>query len=105
MLNSHSIPTHPQVDLHSHLGVDAAPGLRGADDTNSIKSPIMPYLRSLDGFNTHDLAQGLTMAGGVTSMLVLPGSANNIGGQAFMMKPRQTEMNVRGFAFFPFSFY
>jgi hypothetical protein len=60
----------------------------------------MPYLRSLDGFNTHDLAQTLSMAGGITSMLVLPGSANNIGGQAFMMKPRQTAMNVGVFLFF-----
>jgi hypothetical protein len=40
------------------------------------------------------------MAGGITSMLVLPGSANNIGGQAFMMKPRQTAMNVGFSSFF-----
>ncbi|KAH8916979.1 hypothetical protein BT69DRAFT_1355150, partial [Atractiella rhizophila] len=81
-------------DLHSHLGVDAAPALDGAADTNSVQAPIMPYLRSLDGFNTHDMAFKRTVAGGVTSSLVLPGSANNIGGQAFVFKLRPTTANT-----------
>lgn len=34
-------------DMHSHLGVDSAPELVGADDTNSLKAPVLPYLRSL----------------------------------------------------------
>jgi hypothetical protein len=42
------------VDMHSHMGVDSAPGLRGSDDTNSLKSAVLPWLRSQDGFNTHD---------------------------------------------------
>lgn len=78
------------IDLHSHAGVDAEPGLRGTDDTNSVKTDIQPYLRSIDGFNTHDAAFQLSMAGGVTSMLVLPGSATSIGGSAFFFKPRPT---------------
>lgn len=71
------------VDMHSHMGVDASPALRGADDTNSLKSAILPWLRSLDGFNTHDLAFNNSIAGGITTMMILPGSAGNIGGQAF----------------------
>jgi imidazolonepropionase-like amidohydrolase len=67
------------VDLHSHLGVDSAPGLEGASDTNSLKGPSLPWLRSLDGLNTHDDAYALSIAGGVTTALVLPGSANAIG--------------------------
>lgn len=82
------------VDLHSHLAVDPAPALRGSADTNSAKSPILPWLRSLDGFNTHDLAFNLSISGGVTTMLVLPGSAGNIGGQAFVFKPRWTYENT-----------
>ncbi|KAL7413707.1 hypothetical protein BDY24DRAFT_340073 [Mrakia frigida] len=81
------------VDLHSHIGVGAAPGMRGNADTNSIKAPILPWLRSIDGFNTHDQALNNTILGGVTTMLVLPGSANNIGGQAFVFKPRKTSGN------------
>ncbi|KAL8291602.1 hypothetical protein RQP46_001860 [Phenoliferia psychrophenolica] len=78
-------------DMHSHIGVDAAPGLSGASDTNSVAKPVLPYLRSLDGINTHDLAYKRTVAGGVTTSLVLPGSANNIGGQAFVIKLRPTK--------------
>ncbi|KAL4067994.1 hypothetical protein J3A83DRAFT_3786026 [Scleroderma citrinum] len=79
------------VDLHSHLGVGSAPVLQGARDTNSHKSPILPWLRSLDGLNTHDAAYELARSGGVTSAQILPGSANNIGGQAFIIKLRDTE--------------
>ncbi|KAG0708992.1 hypothetical protein DFH29DRAFT_821582 [Suillus ampliporus] len=78
------------VDLHSHIGVGSAPELNGADDTNSLKAPILPWLRSIDGLNTHDTSYELAMAGGVTTAQILPGSANNIGGQAFIMKLRPT---------------
>lgn len=87
------------VDLHSHIGVESAPSLggrrtfqnviynlssllkvvSGAVDGNSHKGPILPWLRSIDGLNTHDDAYNLSIAGGVTTAQVLPGSANNIG--------------------------
>lgn len=51
----------------------------GANDANSPNGPIVPYLRSIDGFNTHDEAFQLAVAGGVTTAQVLPGSANAIG--------------------------
>jgi hypothetical protein len=51
----------------------------GANDVNSKYGPILPWLRSIDGFNTHDDSFELAMAGGVTSAQVLPGSANAIG--------------------------
>ncbi|KAF8805276.1 hypothetical protein BYT27DRAFT_7297664 [Phlegmacium glaucopus] len=78
------------VDLHSHLGVDSAPELSGSNDGNSLKAPILPWLRSIDGLNTHDAAYELAVAGGVTTAQVLPGSADNIGGQSFMIKLRPT---------------
>ncbi|KAF8801695.1 amidohydrolase [Phlegmacium glaucopus] len=78
------------VDLHSHLGVMSAPALSGAADTNSHKAPILPWLRSIDGLNTHDAAYELAIAGGVTTVQILPGSANNIGGQSFVIKLRPT---------------
>jgi imidazolonepropionase-like amidohydrolase len=78
------------VDLHSHIGVGSAPELKGASDTNSRKAPILPWLRSIDGLNTHDASYELAIAGGVTTAQVLPGSANDIGGQAFIIKLRPT---------------
>lgn len=44
-----------------------------------MKGPILPWLRSIDGLNTHDDGYELAMAGGVTSVQVLPGSGNAIG--------------------------
>ena len=67
------------VDLHSHIGVGPSPSLRGANDGNSRKGPVQPWLRSIDGLNTHDEGFRLAVAGGVTTSLVLPGSANAMG--------------------------
>lgn len=78
------------VDLHSHLGVNSVPQLSGANDGNSRKGITQPWLRSIDGLNTHDAAYRLSISGGVTTALVLPGSANDIGGQAFVIKLRET---------------
>jgi hypothetical protein len=78
------------VDLHSHLGVDSIPALKGSSDTNSLKGLVLPWLRSLDGLNTHDDSYRLSIAGGVTTANVLPGSADAIGGQAFTIKLRPT---------------
>lgn len=65
--------------MHSHLGDAPSPGLDGAEDDNSLKGPIVPWMRSLDGLNTHDDAFRLSISGGVTTSLILPGSANAIG--------------------------
>ncbi|KAG6834546.1 hypothetical protein H0H93_009038 [Arthromyces matolae] len=86
------------VDLHSHIGVSSAPHLKGSADGNSHKAPILPWLRSIDGMNTHDESYALAIAGGVTTAQILPGSANNIviqtnqiqGGQSFLIKLRPT---------------
>jgi hypothetical protein len=88
------------------MGVWSIPSLAGASDANSLNGPILPWLRSLDGLNTRDDSYPLVVAGGLTTALILPGSANGIGqsalqtneqlifrigGQAFVMKPRRTK--------------
>lgn len=67
------------------------PHLDGASDGNSLLGIVQPFLRSLDAINTHDAAYKLGVAGGVGTALILPGSANAIGGQAFAIKLRPTE--------------
>ena len=95
------------MDMHSHVGVDSLPELKGSSDTNSHKGITQPWLRSLDGLNSHDEAYRLSISGGVATALVLPGSANAIGarqtnarvnnlivvvgGQAFSIKLRRTK--------------
>ena len=65
--------------MHSHLGDAPSPELEGAIDDNSLKGPILPWLRALDGLNTHDDSFALSISGGITTSLILPGSANAIG--------------------------
>ena len=84
------------VDLHSHLAVGPSPALSGAADGNSLKSPILPWLRSLDAFNTHDQAFNLSISGGITTMLVLPGSAGNIGGEYSLPGPPSLGLGMVG---------
>ncbi|KAH8924813.1 hypothetical protein BT69DRAFT_1318637 [Atractiella rhizophila] len=66
----------------------------GAADGNSMVSPIRPFVRSLDGFNTHDMARRRIVSGGIGTSLVLPGSADSMGGQAFVFKMRKTSENT-----------
>lgn len=70
--------------MHSHVGVGQAPQLNGAEDGNSLKGDTQPWLRSLDGLNTHDDSYELAIAGGLTTSLILPGSANAIGENEFI---------------------
>lgn len=51
----------------------------GALDYDSKNGPILPWLRTVDAFNTHDDAFQLAIAGGVTTVLVSPGSSSVIG--------------------------
>ncbi|KAJ3553840.1 hypothetical protein NM688_g3408 [Phlebia brevispora] len=79
------------IDVHSHLGDLPSPVLEGAVDGNSFKGLAQPWLRSVDALNTHDDGYASAVAGGLTTALILPGSANAIGGQAFSIKLRPTK--------------
>lgn len=74
------------VDMHSHTGVASLPGLGGNEDTNELSSDITPFVRSLDGFNPLDPQIKVIKSGGVTTSLILPGSGNNMGGEAYVIK-------------------
>ncbi|KAI0908019.1 amidohydrolase [Ustulina deusta] len=74
------------IDMHSHSGVDNIPELVGNEDTNELSADITPYVRSIDGLDPNDHQIEVIKSGGVTTSLVLPGSGNNIGGEAFVIK-------------------
>ncbi|KAI8644266.1 hypothetical protein BD408DRAFT_413586 [Parasitella parasitica] len=76
------------VDMHSHMGVDSWPELDATDDTNEMTQPLTPFVRTLDAFNPSDKAIRIVSSGGVTTALVLPGSGNLMGGEAFAFKLR-----------------
>lgn len=74
------------VDMHSHAGVDTLPELRGWSDDNELSNDITPFVRSIDGFNPLDHQIQVIKSGGVTTSLILPGSGNNMGGEAYVVK-------------------
>lgn len=83
-------------DLHSHLGAEGYPLLKATTDENSFvkTSNIAPYLRSVDGINGHDESLKLTVGGGVTSSIILPGSANQMGGSQVVSSPKHDIMKL-----------
>jgi imidazolonepropionase-like amidohydrolase len=66
------------IDSHSHIALD--------DDVNEATSPITPQMMMKDAFDYQDKAIYRALAGGVTTSLLLHGSANMIGGQAVVIK-------------------
>ncbi|KAI7897106.1 uncharacterized protein EV154DRAFT_455231 [Mucor mucedo] len=79
------------VDMHSHMGVDSWPEFDGTQDTNEMTQPLTPFVRTIDAFNPSDNAIRIVASGGVTTVLVLPGSGNIVGGEAFSFKLRPVE--------------
>lgn len=74
------------IDMHSHAGVDSLPSLWGNEDTNEMSSDITPFVRSIDAIQPGDHQIQVIKSGGVTTSLVLPGSGNNMGGEAYVVK-------------------
>lgn len=55
---------------------------------NEVTNPTYPQLRVIDGIDPLDRAIDLALSGGVTTSLVLPGSANVMGGEGAPIKLR-----------------
>jgi imidazolonepropionase-like amidohydrolase len=66
------------IDSHSHIALD--------NDVNEATSPVTPQMMMMDAFDYQDKAIYRALAGGVTTSLLLHGSANVIGGQAIVIK-------------------
>jgi imidazolonepropionase-like amidohydrolase len=66
------------IDPHSHSAL--------GNDVNEATSPVTPSMMMIDAFDSTDKALYQALAGGVTTELLLHGSANMIGGQAVVIK-------------------
>ncbi|NMC32627.1 MAG: amidohydrolase [Veillonellaceae bacterium] len=79
------------VDAHTHLGVYAEPTEWSAEDGNETSGPVTPAMDALDAINPADIAFDDALAGGVTTVMIAPGSANAVGGQCVVLKtPRRS---------------
>jgi imidazolonepropionase-like amidohydrolase len=74
------------IDVHSHLGVYPSPGVSAHEDGNELTNPTTPNVWAEHSIWPQDPGFATALAGGVTSMLVLPGSGNLIGGRGVVLK-------------------
>ena len=74
------------VDAHSHLGVYASPGTRSHSDGNEMTAPVTSQVWAEHSVSPQDPGFATALAGGVTTLQVLPGSANLIGGRTVVLK-------------------
>ena len=74
------------IESHCHIGISEEKiGMIG-DDCNEGTKPVTPTLRAIDAVNPMDAAFHDAIQGGITAVMVGPGSANVVGGQFLFMK-------------------
>jgi imidazolonepropionase-like amidohydrolase len=87
------------IDNHSHIGAGSAPGDEGAqtNDVNEATSPVTANVWVEHSVWPQDPQLPRTLAGGVTTIQVLPGSANLIGGRSVVLKvvPSRTVQGMK----------
>jgi imidazolonepropionase-like amidohydrolase len=74
------------IDVHSHLGVYPSPGTESHSDGNEATSPNTAQVWAEHSVWPHDPGFVTALAGGVTTMQILPGSANLFGGRSVTLK-------------------
>jgi imidazolonepropionase-like amidohydrolase len=74
------------IDVHSHLGVYPSPGIKAHSDGNEATDPVTAAVWAEHSVWPQDPGFSRALAGGVTSLMVLPGSANLIGGRGVTLK-------------------
>ncbi|WP_416305162.1 amidohydrolase [Neptunicella sp. SCSIO 80796] len=74
------------IDVHSHLGVYASPSTSSHSDGNEMTKPVTAEVWSEHSVWPQDPGFERALAGGVTVMQILPGSANLVGGRSVTVK-------------------
>ena len=85
------------IDVHSHLGVYPSPSTDSHSDGNEMTSPVTAEVWAEHSVWPHDPGFPAALAGGVTSLQLLPGSANLIGGRSVTIKniPGRNVMDMK----------
>ncbi len=74
------------IDVHSHLGVYPSPGVSAHSDGNEATAPVTPNVWAEHSIWPQDPGFLTALAGGITTLQVLPGSANLIGGRGVTLR-------------------
>lgn len=74
------------IDVHTHLGLyDEGTGWAG-NDANETAEALTPHIRAFDGAYPLDAAFTDAVRSGITTVHIMPGSANIIGGTTSVIK-------------------
>jgi len=74
------------IDVHSHLGDYPSPSIAATQDGNEMSDPNTAQVWAEHSVWPQDPQFPLALAGGVTTLHVLPGSANLFGGRGVTLK-------------------
>ncbi|MDG2533982.1 amidohydrolase [Sphingomonas sp. HITSZ_GF] len=75
------------IDIHSHLGDYPSPGVQANSDGNEMTGPVTADVWAEHSVWPQDPGFGRALAnGGVTTLQILPGSANLMGGRSVVVK-------------------
>jgi imidazolonepropionase-like amidohydrolase len=74
------------IDVHSHLGVYASPGVLANQDGNEATDPVTAGVWAEHGVWPQDPGFTTALEGGITTLQILPGSANLIGGRGVTLR-------------------
>jgi imidazolonepropionase-like amidohydrolase len=85
------------IDTHSHLGVYASPGVDAHSDGNEMTDPVTAQVWAEHSVWPQDPGFPRALAGGVTTLHILPGSANLIGGRSVTVRnvPARTVQEMK----------
>ena len=85
------------IDTHSHLGVYAAPSVDALADGNEMSNPSTPQVWAEHSVWPQDPQFPRALSAGVTTIQVLPGSGNLIGGRSVVLKvvPSRTVQGMK----------
>ncbi len=87
------------IDTHSHIGAGGVPSDNGTqtNDVNEATAPVTAHVWVEHSVWPQDPQFPRTLAGGVTTIQVLPGSANLIGGRSATLKvvPSRTVQGMK----------
>ncbi|NML10033.1 amidohydrolase [Sphingobium sp. AR-3-1] len=86
------------IDIHSHLGDYPSPGVEANSDGNEATAPVTAHVWAEHSIWPQDAGFSRALAnGGVTSLQILPGSANLFGGRSVTLKnvPARTMQGMK----------
>lgn len=75
------------IDAHSHLGVYPSPSISATADGNELTQPNTAEVWAEHSVWPQDPGFGRAVAGGITTLHILPGSGNLFGGRGVTLRP------------------